>query len=209
MAEYWYRRKTWTKTDEEEFFARLKRTSIHREQYLICQAKDFIATKDDKLIDVAETLLKKLLTDSTEDRFSKRGSALCNLGNIYEHRQKYEKAFEYYLQAMDFEKKHPNMKTNAYIDYSELVIKLNKTSDYPFVEKIILDSGFLMFPLEKYKAAAILSIIYNYWHKTDIANEYAKIAMQNANAETSGLRYHKYFGLVKKEDRWLDKFVKK
>ena len=42
----WYRRKTWTKTDEEEYFAKLGRARKDgRAQYLRVQAIELIETK--------------------------------------------------------------------------------------------------------------------------------------------------------------------
>ena len=56
----WYRRKTWTKIDEEEFFAKLGRARKDgRAQYLKIQAIELLYTNDKKLLVVAETLLKK------------------------------------------------------------------------------------------------------------------------------------------------------
>lgn len=208
MAE-WYRRKTWTKIDEEEFFTKLGRARKgSREQYLKIQAIELITTKDDSLIDIAETLLQKFLTDYPDDMFN-RSSVLGSLGRIYQHKKNIEKASEYYKQAIAFEETFPRVKTNAYLEYAELVVKNKVITEYEFVGRIINDKiPSLMFPVEKYKAAAILSIIYNYWGKSDLANQFAKLAEQNANAETSGFRYHKYLGLVQKENRWLDKLVK-
>ena len=46
MAE-WYRRKSWTKTDEEEFFAKLARARKDgRAQYLKIQAIELVETED-------------------------------------------------------------------------------------------------------------------------------------------------------------------
>ena len=66
----WYRRKTWTKKDEEEYFAKLGRARKDgRAQYLKIQAIEFVRTNDPKLLDVAETLLKKLFADYPDDQF--------------------------------------------------------------------------------------------------------------------------------------------
>ena len=39
------------------------------------------------------------------------------------------------------------------------------------------------------------------------AKEYAVLADKNASAETSGLRYHKYLGIVTKRDSLLEYLV--
>jgi hypothetical protein len=89
-----------------------------------------------------------------------------------------------------------------------LVVKLKKQEEYDFAEQIVLKrvKG-SMFPIEKYKAFSILSIISNFKGDKEKAQEYAALADKNASAETSGLRYHKYLGIVTERDSLLDKLV--
>ena len=131
----WYRRKTWTKTDEEEFFAKLARARKDgRAQYLKIQAVELVETEDKTLLKVAETLLNKMLTEYPDDGFEK-GSALHTLGDIYKLNDNYELAIYFYKQALDFETIYPNVITQAYLDYSELVIKTGKENLFDEVEK--------------------------------------------------------------------------
>ena len=103
----WYRRKTWTKTDQDEFFAKLGRArQSGRAQYLKIQAMELAATKDKDLLKVAETLLNKMLTEYPDDNFNK-GSALNTLGDIYRQSGNFKEAINYYKQALDFEKVYP------------------------------------------------------------------------------------------------------
>ncbi|PIF33970.1 hypothetical protein CLU81_4601 [Flavobacterium sp. 9] len=204
----WYRRKTWTKTDEEEFFAKLSRARKDgRAQYLKIQAIELVATKDKKLLKIAETLLNKMLTEYPDDNFNK-GSALHTLGNIYRELEEEKTAIDYYKKALDFEIVYPNVKTQAYLDYSELIIKTNKTSSFGELEKILLErQPKLLFPIEKYKVNSILSIINKFNGNKELANLYAGLAEQNATAEISGLRYHKNLGVVKERETWLDQLL--
>jgi tetratricopeptide (TPR) repeat protein len=204
----WYRRKTWTKTDEEEFFAKLSRARKDgRAQYLKIQAIELVATKDKKLLKIAETLLNKMLTEYPDDNFNK-GSALHTLGNIYRELEEEKTAIYYYKKALDFEIVYPNVQTHAYLDYSELIIKTNETSSFRKVEKILLErQPKLLFPIEKYKVNSILSIINKFNGNKELANLYAELAEQNATAETSGLRYHKDLGVVKERETWLDQLL--
>lgn len=204
----WYRRKTWTKTDEEEFFAKLSRARKDgRAQYLKIQAIELLATKDKKLLKIAETLLNKMLTEYPDDDFNK-GSALYTLGNIYRELEEEKTAIDYYKKALDFEIVYPNVKTQAYLDYSELIIKTNKTSSFGELEKILLErQPKLLFPIEKYKVNSILSIINKFNGNKELANLYAGLAEQNATAEISGLRYHKNLGVVKERETWLDQLL--
>ena len=206
----WYRRKSWTETDEVEFFAKLNRARKDgRAQYLKIQAIELISTKDKELLKVAESLLNKMLAEYPEDYFNK-SSALHNLGNIQRQLQDETKAIHYYKKAFDFETIYPNVQTQAYLDYSELIIKTKFISKYEEVENILMEKqSKLIFPVEKYKVNSILSIINKHNRKQDKAEFYAKLAEENATAETSGLIYHKLLGVVTERETWLDKIVKK
>src|SRR6188768_4024669 len=126
----WFRRKSWTQTDEEEFFKKLNSARKDgRAQYLKIQAIGLVQTEDKELLKVAEDLLHKMLTEYPDDNFNK-GSALHTLGDIYKLRNNYQKAIEYYKQALDFEKVYPNVITQAYLDYSELIVKTGDTVSF-------------------------------------------------------------------------------
>jgi len=206
----WYRKKTWTNEDEEHFFVKLNRArKTSRAQYLKIQAIELIETKKTKHLDVAESLLYQMLTEYPEDKFNK-SSALNSLGEIYELRGDLKTALEYYEKSIKFEKEYPNVQTQSFLSYSELIIKLKNIYKYEEVLKI-LEPKFQesIFPIQKYKISSILSIIYNHKGEKDLTEKYKLIAEENANAETSGLRYHKYLGIVEKRIGWLDKLVKR
>lgn len=202
----WFRRKTWTNTDEEEFFAKLKRArNDGRVQYLKIQAIELVETRKDELLDVAEVLLNKVLVEYPEDRFEK-SSVLNTLGEIYKLRENYEKALDYYKQSLDFEIVYPRVITSSYLDFSELVVKTANKSLYETAEALLeskLEKQF--FPVAKYKMYSILSIINRENGNLEKAKFYSDLAEKNANEETSGLRYHKFLGVVTERDSWLDK----
>lgn len=202
----WFRRKTWTNTDEEEFFAKLKRArNDGRAQYLKIQAIELVETRKDELLDVAEVLLNKVLAEYPEDK-SQKSSVLQTLGDIYKLRGNYEKALDYYGQSLDFEKIYPRVITSSYLDFSELVVKTANRSLYETTEALLeskLEDQF--FPVVKYKMYSILSIINHENGNLEKAKHYSDLAEKNANAETSGLRYHKFLGVVTERDSWLDK----
>lgn len=206
----WFRRKTWTTIDEEEFFGKLGRARKDgRGQYLKIQAIELVETKDSKLLNVAETLLNKLLTEYPDDSFNK-SSAFHTLGDIYKLKGNFKKAIDFYKQALEFENFYPNVKTQSYLDYSELVVKSGNIALFDDLESILLErySG-LLFRIEKYKVNSILSIINKYKDRPEQAKYFANIAEQNANEDTSGFRYHKYLGVVTERDIWLDTLQQK
>ena len=206
----WYRRKTWTKIDEEEFFTKLGRARLfNRAQYLRAQAIELVYTKNNELLKVAETLLKKILLEYPDDN-SNRGCVLYTLGEIYKLNGNYNLAIDFYRQALDFEQVFLSAITQAYLNYSELIVKTNKTEIFNELEEILLKRySELMFPIEKYKVNSILSILNTFKGQKEKAKQYAALAEQYAITETSGLRYHKSLGLVDKRDTWFDNLVRK
>ncbi len=206
----WYRKKTWTNKDEEHFFAKLNRArKSSRPQYLKIQAIELVETRNPKYLEVAETLLNQMLEEYPEDKFN-RSSALNSLGEIYEIQNDLKTAFEYYEKSIEFEKEHLNVKTQSYLSYSELCIKLNKSGKYEEILKL-LDSKLKdsLFPLERYKISSIISIIHGQKGNNELAKKYEAIADENASAKTSELRYHKQLGIVKERTGWLDKLVRR
>ncbi|MBU3661133.1 MAG: hypothetical protein FGM14_14765 [Flavobacteriales bacterium] len=206
----WYRRKSWTKIDEEEFYQKLGRArNDSRAQYLKIQAIELLETKDIKLLEVARQLLDKMLKDYPEDKFN-RSSALHTLGDISKFKKDYESALNYYSQALDFEQIYPNVKTQSFLDYSELIVKTNKTEFYDKVEELLTAQiPNLLFPLHKYKVFSLLAIIYNEKAEIGLAERFALEAEKFANAETSRLRYHKHLGIVNERIEWLDELINK
>lgn len=204
----WYRRKTWTNIDKEEFFVKLKRARVDgRAQYLKIQAIEFVETKEKYLLDVAEELLNKVLTEYPDSKFD-ISSVLNTLGDIYRLRTKYEKALEYYGQSLAFEKDFPKVITTSYLDFSELVVKTANANLYDVTETLLENKiAEQVLPVAKYKICSILSIINQRKGNLDKAKYYRDLAEENANAETSGLRYHKHLGVVVKRDSWLDKMM--
>lgn len=123
----WFRRKTWTKLDEEDFFTKIRKARKGgRSQYLRIQAIELIDTKDTELIEIAEKLLLMILTEYPDDDFE-RSTVLNSLGKIYELKNNYAVAIEYYKQSVDFEKIYPKITTTSYLNLLELIAKTNKT----------------------------------------------------------------------------------
>jgi tetratricopeptide (TPR) repeat protein len=209
----WYRRKTWTENDEIEFYAKLNRARKDgRVQYLKIQAIELIETKEENLIDVAESLLNKYLYEFPEDNFN-RSSCLGKLGEIYLLRNSPLKALENFKKAIEFEKIYPNVITQATIKFSEIVIENNIEAEYKYVEEILMNKinseNGLTFNNEKYIVYSILSIINKENGNNKIAKEYAEIAEQSVNLESSGFTYHKKLGIVTKRNSILDEKVNK
>lgn len=208
MSKDWYRKKSWTKSDQEDFNTRLKRArKDNQAQYLKIQAIEFLDTGKTELLNVAEQLLNQYFDEHPNDTFN-RSASLHLMGKIYEQRNDFEAAINYFKKAVDFELIHPNIKTQADFDFSDLVVKLEKPEHFELVEQLMnkrLENS--LFPVEKYRGYSILAIISK--TKNDQVNfeRFKELAEENAIQEYSGLRYHQGLGTVKKRDSWLDKLL--
>jgi len=210
----WYRRKTWAEKDETEFFAKLNRArKDNRAQYLKIQAIELIQTKGGRQLRAAEILLNKVLSEYPDNRIEK-SQTLNSLGEIYIIYENFDKALNYFKQALDFEKEYPNVKTTAYLNFSETVVRTGKYDLYDEVENILtkeLNNNGLFFPVQKYVAFSVLSVIYEHKGDKQKSEIYGKYADENATTETNGLwnpRKRK-FGVVTKRKKWLDKLIKR
>lgn len=208
----WYRRKTWTKTDEEEYFTKLGRARKEgRAQYLRVQAIELIETKDKNLLSVAETLLNKILTDYPDNRIEK-SQTLNSLGEIYKLREDYETALDYFQKSLDFEKEFPNVITTSYLNFSETVVRAEKTELYVKVYELLtskLNENSLKFPYQSYIMNSVMSVIAEYNGDLGQAKVFADLADKYATAQTNSLwnpRKNK-IGVVKERIKWLDKLV--
>lgn len=208
----WYRRKTWTKTDEEEYFAKLRRARKDgRAQYLRVQAIELIETKDPNLLLVAETLLNKILAHYPENRIEK-SETLNSLGEIYKLREDYETAINYFQKSLDFEKDFPNVITTAYLNFSETVVRAEKTELYDKVENLLTEKikeDTLKFPAQNYIMYSIMTVISEYKGDLSQTRIYSDLAEKNATAQTNSLwnPQKKKIGVVKERITWLDKLV--
>ncbi len=208
----WYRRKTWTKTDEEEYFAKLGRARKDgRAQYLRVQAIELIETKNKNLLSVAETLLNKILTDYPDNRIEK-SQTYNSLGDIYQLREDYKTALEYFQKSLDFEKEFPNVITTAYLNFSETVVRAERTDLYDEVENLLIEKinkDTLKFPIQNYIMYSVMTVISEFKGNRKQANIYSDLAEKNATTQTNSLwnPQKKKWGVVKERIKWLDKLV--
>lgn len=210
----WYRRKTWTKTDEEEFNAKLGRARKDgRAQYLIIQAYELVETKNESLFYPAEILLNKILTEYPENNFEK-SSTYNQIGEIYKLRNDYDKAIEYFEKSLDFEKEYSRVTTTSYLEFAETVIRAEKIELYDKVYELLkakINEPSLKFPNQNYVIYSVMSIISEYKNDFKNAKNYAELADKYASAETNSLWNPKKnkIGVVKERISWLDKLVGK
>lgn len=213
MATEWYRCESWTKAEEEHFFAKLGRARKDgRAQYLRIQAHHLVESRDVRLLEAAESLLNKILTDFPDNRVEK-SMTLNQLGSIYRIRGNNDRALHYFKQAVDFEKEFPNVISGAHLSFAEIVIEDDRTEFYDEVEEILvteMEKGGFYFPSQRYIGSSVLSVIFASKSDADKAKYYADLAEINAAATTNTLwnPRKRNLGLVEARKDWLDKRVR-
>ncbi|TYP89285.1 hypothetical protein BC792_1284 [Sphingobacterium allocomposti] len=208
----WYRRKSWTKADEDEYFVKLRRARKNgRPQYLRVQAVELIETKDKSLLSVAETLLHKILTDYPDER-TEKSHAYNLLGEIYKLKGNYETALIYFQKSLDFEREFPNVISNAYLNFSETVVLAERTDLYGSVERLLTEKighDTLKFPVQNYIIYSVMAIISEFKGDLVQAKAFADLAEKNATTKTNALwdPQKRKIGIVKERKKWLDRLV--
>ena len=160
-----------------------------RAQYLRIQAYHLVESGDVRLLEAAESLLNKILTDFPDNRVEK-SMTLSQLGSIYRIRGNNDRALHYFKQAVDFEKEFPNVISGAGLNFAEIVVEDDRTEFYDEVEGILvaeMEEGGFLFPSERYISVSALSIIYASKSDAVKAKYYAEIAESNAAATTNTL----------------------
>ena len=201
----WYRRKTWTPEDQEEFFTRLRRSRPHkRDQYLRIQAVCLQAVGTPEYLVGAIGLLDKLFSDYPDSielplGYRQKAECLDELGRTEEAEQAYRTSFS----AM---RRRPNMHPGTQIGFGMFVVKHRLTHLYREALEMLsefTDDSDLLFPLVRYRYSAIYAVISSYWELREEARTFAKRALEAAEQEDSGFRYHPKIGLVTQTDTEL------
>lgn len=199
MANDWYRKTTWNEADQVDFFARLKRcrTAYNKAQYLRIQACHLEDVGSDKMLRLSLELLDKMFAEFPEksqlaSAYNQKASCLLKLGDV-------DNALFNYQRALATEREFSTVRINAFIDFGRLVAEKKLT--HLFDEALIaleaeLNSRGMHFPSEIFYAFGIRSIIAAHRGQTEKAKEFAKVALEAAAKDHSGLRYHPTAGLV-------------
>lgn len=201
MAEDWYRRKTWTPKDREEFFARLRRSrgAFHKSQYVRIQACELLATQTHEAYLAALELLDMILQEWFDDAqlalvYHHRAECFSGLGDL-------PRAIEAYRQVFQAQRDRKGGLTMAHLDFGWLVATTPLPELFDEALAALCEFHTDMFPLDRYRAGAIQALILDSQGKREQARSHASIALEAAAATHSGFRYHPKVGLVASPDR--------
>lgn len=192
----WYRNESWNDSVEEQFMSKLKRAR-NKEQYLRIQAS-YLA---ENYPSVSLRLLDQyfLLEDDFDhaQAYCDKATALIALGE-------FEKAVQAYRAALAREEEFPNLKTNAYLDFPALVVKIESFEHYEeALEVLNINYERLIFPVDVFRWHTIAALIESRAGNARSASEHACKALEAAQVKKSGFRFHQKVGLVGEENSWL------
>ncbi|MBI5683910.1 MAG: hypothetical protein HZC54_02415 [Verrucomicrobia bacterium] len=200
MADDWFRRKTWTPKDREEFFARLRRSrgAFHKAQYARIQAYELLTTHTRDAYVAALELLDMILAEWRED---------AQLASVHHHRAEcflglgdMARAIDAFRQVFQTQRVCRGELTGSHLDFGWLVVTAPLPELYDEALGFLSEFSHEVFPVQRYRASAIHALILDARGQREQARGYARMALQEAAARHSGFRYHATLGLVGSPD---------
>jgi len=197
----WFRRRTWTDKDRQEFWSRLRRsrTRFHKAQYLRIQALHLETDADPPALDAALELLDTMLRDYPEEfeiaaAHKQRGSCLAKLGRR-------DEALNAFHAALDAESRFPGVQGLAYLDYAETVLQAERSDLYEdALSQLARRADKEPFPNLQYRSGVAAAFLCERLGRTDEARAAATRALTAAAKTESPFRYHRKLGLVRGTD---------
>jgi len=153
------KKEIWSKEDEKYFLERYLQAENKQPQYLLSKAFALFFCNDPSIHDRIVTLLDKYFADFPCDKEG-RASALQLMGKIYYSRKDFDKTFEFYKKAAEFEVEYPEVNCGAWLAYAEHIVRFKKTEFFDEAEKYVsANYDKLDYAEGLYQASAILAVI--------------------------------------------------
>lgn len=196
MAADWFRKRSWSQTDQEDFWQRLARAREHnRAQYIFIQGYTLMeagpqyATTAIALFDVVIDRYSD--TISSVQALSARATCLLNVGDN-------EGALTYYLRAIEQRRVRPSVETWAWLDFAWVVATEGISDRYEAALDVLDEFGNSrqLFPVVAFRLNGSRAIILSACRLIDLAADAARAALAAADKAVSGLRYHQKIGTV-------------
>jgi tetratricopeptide (TPR) repeat protein len=196
LVKDWFRNSTWSPSDKGEFEGRLQQARPEqRPQYLRIQAVHLAETGREDLLPPAIELLERLLAeypDSLEVASAQHLRARCH-GRMGETL----KAVEAYRAAIETERRHQNVRTDAVLDFALFVGEQKLESLFDEVDPL-LDAHVAELrplPVQRFKFHAARALLAENRDRGKARGE-AYLALTEAEVTHSGFRYHPAVGMV-------------
>lgn len=200
----WFKQTTWGNEVAESFFVRLEgvRSTPKKAEYLRTQAA--VLEEMGRLED-ALSLLDHLLENHYADRFQlavvhlERARVLASLNLL-------DKAISSYRAALQAQRDFPNVGTEAWLEFAELIVNRERKDLYAEGQEILKEfgePGAILFPVQKFQFFGVLALLTFEQGNLGEAYRLARQALEYAAQEHSGLRYHSTLGLVSETHKVL------
>lgn len=189
----WYRNETWNSQIEADFQQKLKRAR-NKSQYLRIQASILAKSYPDTALRLIEQYFALGENFDIAQAYVVRANALKVLGDV-------EGAFLSYEAALEREGLMPNLLTDAYLEFSCLVVEERVVLMYArALEVLETHRDRPVFPIDLYRAFGARAIILDYLGRKQEAGTAARKAIEASKATQSGFRFHQLLGLVRKTE---------
>ncbi len=199
--EDWYRRESWSQSDQERFFKRLarSRSGYNKAQYLRIQAYTLQTKASPPMFREALHLLDILLREHPHS--AELGSAYLQRAQCLEAVGDLEGALGAFRLAVEADRADTGVQTNASLERALFIVRHGRSDLYEVaLEDLERLEPHLVFPVTQYKIALAAALIT--WEQQDqaTARRFARIALEAAGKRNSGLSYHPHVGLVEDFD---------
>ena len=188
----WFRKTTWSASDEKTFFARLasSRKDFHRAQYLRIQAVHLFDTGDVLLVRAALALLERLLVECPEP--SQLALAYLQMARCHEQLGACDAAVDAFRRALSVGGVDPHFA----IEFAWFIVQhqLHALHDEALV--VLEDANPAFLPIQTFKVAAVRALIAESRGDHRAAAQHAQHAVEAAALQASPFRYHQHLGLV-------------
>ena len=205
----WFRRQTWSATDEAEFETKLARARGQRSQYLHIQALTLAETEDPALADPAIALANRQLQEDPEGVF--RTQVLCTIARASASTADVAGAVDAYRRAAKAEEEG-GVRCCAYLQFAWFAVNRNLTELYKEVLSI-MDSSMkdsdLVFPAAQYKYFGALALISEELGDSENAGRMARNALEAAVKRRSPFDRHPSVGLVENTDTAIHREIER
>jgi tetratricopeptide (TPR) repeat protein len=188
-ADDWYRNKEWNAEIETAFNEKLRRAR-RKEQYIRIQACILAPTYPNVALRLLDEYFKLEDDFDHAQAYVDRAMAYLALGQL-------DHAVKAYEAALTKESEGRGVRTVAYIDYPFLIVSNGLKELYEGCLTVLeTHQKRLMFPLDHFKWHASRALVLSAQGKHTEAKKDACAALNAANKEHSGFRYHRNIGLV-------------
>lgn len=211
MANDWCKKKSWSEADKADFYSRLSRRG-DKAKYLEIQADCLEAAGSPELLKASISLREELIDLLKRDEtfhlvrpiamaYEKKAGCYLKLGDI-------ENAIADYRQVFAIERELGSPTTLAFFRFGRLVAE-NHLRDYFDEALTALDAGEKYIgkhlPADTFYFLGIRSIIAAQKGEIEKSQKLAKVALEAAHKDNSGIHYHPNFGLVEdKESKFYE-----